>query len=648
MRSPRRHHRLFVPLAVGALILSIATPAVAAEPRGPVPVGTDALATDSWLVTLIGDEDPAVDATALARAAGGGVGLVYRHAMRGFQFKGSSQAAEALRRNPKVASVQADAAVYLTDLLPNGVDRIAAWDQAGSDGAYQQGFRGAGARIAIMDTGIDMDHPDLVGGIDAGLGANCVNPELPPNDGYGHGTHVAGTAAAPYNGIGIVGVAPQARLVPVKVFDDAGNSAESIILCGLDHIIGLATDADPLNDIDVVNMSWGEQRAWGDCASDRLHGAICRAYDAGIIMVGGAGNSAVDAGSFVPAAYPEVIGVSALADFDGAPGGQAGCPFVLEIFWFECDDSFALFSNYGPVDVIAPGVQEYSTWAGGGYQTSSGTSMATPHITGIAALMAAAAPGLTPDAALAALLVSGECPDGRAADADATAGCVGQGTWPDDPDGVPEPLGHALRAAQAVSGGLPPPPTAPSAPTLSATAGDGSVALSWTTPSDDGGASISGYEIYRGGSPGTATLLTSTGNVLTYTDTSVANGTTYWYQVAAVNSVDAGTRSNEVSARPQAGATAPSAPLGLTARKAANGIQLAWSAPASTGGSPITAYRVHRSTAAGAETLLAQVSVNQRNFLDTTAAKRITYFYIVTAVNAVGEGPRSNEVSVRR
>lgn len=645
MRQLRRHRSLLVPFAISALLLSLVTPAVAAERRGPVQVGTDALARDSWLVTLVDQADPAADAPGLARAAGGEVGLVYRHALHGFQFKGPSQSAAALELNPLVASVQPDSAVYLTDLLPHGVDRVAAWDQAGTDGSYQQGFRGAGARIAIMDTGIDLDHPDLVSGIDAALGKNCVNEALPPNDGHGHGTHVSGTAAAPYNTVGIVGVAPEARLVPVKVFDDAGNSAESLILCGLDHIIGLATDADASNDIDVVNMSWGEQRAWGDCSSDALHGAICRAHGAGIILVGGAGNSAVDAGSFVPAAYPEVIGVSALADFDGAPGGFAGCFFVWEIFSSECDDSFAFFSNYGPVDVIAPGVQEYSTWAGGGYQTSSGTSMATPHITGIAALMAAAAPGLSPDVALAALVDTGECPDGQAANADGVGGCAGQGTWPDDPDGTPEPLGHALRAAQAVAAA--PPPQPPSAPTLSATAGDASVQLSWTVPTDAGDAPISGYTIYRGASSGAATPLTTVGNVVAYSDASVANGSTYWYQVAAVSSAGVGARSNEVSATPQAAATVPSAPLSLTARKAADGIRLAWSAPASTGGSAITAYRVHRSGVAGAETFLAQVSAGQLSFIDASVARRTTYFYVVTAVNSVGEGPPSNEVSVR-
>ena len=232
---------------------------------------------------------------------------------------------------------------------------------------------------------------------------HCVNTAFQPNDGIGHGTHVAGTAAAPLNGVGVVGVAPEARLVPVKMFNDAGSSSEAIAICALDHIVGLNLDADPSNDVDVANMSWGEARAPGDCVTDALHAAICRAHDAGIILVAGAGNSAASVNTFVPAAYPEVISVSAISDFDGKRGGLAGCKFVTDLFANECDDTLAFFSNHGPVDVTAPGVFVQSSWVGGGYRTSSGTSMSTPHVAGVAALMAAAAPGLTPADALAAM-----------------------------------------------------------------------------------------------------------------------------------------------------------------------------------------------------------------------------------------------------
>jgi subtilisin family serine protease len=545
--------------------------------------------------------------------------------------------------------VQPDGALHLAETLPFGVERVSAYVPGGT-GAYQSGFRGNGARIAVLDTGIDLDHPDLLASIDNDLGKNCVDGTLPPNDGYGHGTHTAGTAAAPLNGVGVVGVAPEARLVAVKMFTDGGASSEALALCALDHIIRLNQDTDPANDVDVANMSWGEQRAWGDCATDALHGAICRAHAAGIILVAGAGNSAVNAGSFVPAAYPEVLSISALADFDGVRGGLAGCGFVPELLWLECDDTFAFFSNYGAsVDLIAPGVMVYSTWANGGWQTSSGTSMATPHVAGIAALMAAAAPGLTPDAARAALVSSGECPNGQPADADPAAGCTGQGAWQDDPDGTPEPLAHALRAVQAVAAAPPPEPDPepPSAPSLSATAGDGSVSLTWTEPADDGGGPITAYEVYRGDAAGTATLLTTVPDGLEYLDASVNNGQTYWYQVAAVNSVGVGDRSGEVSATPQAAATAPSAPLDLAARSQRGVVNLIWAAPISDGGSALTGYRVYRGTSSGAWSFLEAVPAPQLSYADGSAEPRTHYFYVVRAMNATGEGPASNEVRVR-
>ena len=493
-------------------------------------------------------------AARLTREVGGEVGLTFTQAIDGFQFKGSAAAAAALRRNPNVVSVTPDRAITLeAETLPTGIERIAAFDNdAPNTDAYHNGYRGNGARIAIVDTGIDLDHPDLVASIDQASGKNCVNPATPPNDGYGHGTHVAGTAAAPLNGIGVVGAAPEADLVAVKVFDDAGNSSEALVLCGFDHVMSLNSDGDSSNDIDVMNMSFGEQRQWGTCQTDPLHAAVCAAHAAGVIMVAGAGNSAVDAGSFVPAAFPEVISVSALTDFDTTRGGLGGCKFILELFTTECDDTLAAFSNFGAsVDVVAPGVFVYSTWPNGTYQTSSGTSMATPHVAGVAAVMAAAAPGLSPADALAHLKSSGECPDGTVAGAD--QGCAGQGTWPDDPDGTPEPMIHALRAAVA-STGVPPAPTPPGAPTLTgATPGNGSVTLSWTAPGSDGGSQITGYEIWRGANGGALSLVTTTvGTGTTYVDAGLVNGTTYAYQVAAVNAVDTGPRSNEVSATPSA------------------------------------------------------------------------------------------------
>jgi len=335
---PAQRRRTTAAVAAAIFLASLAISPATARPA-------DLGAGDSWIVTLAPGVDPSTQAIALARANGGAVGFVYHQALSGFQFRGSAAAADALRRNPTVTGVYPDHAISLTETLPYGVKRIDAYVQTAPGGAYQSNYRGATARIGIIDTGIDLDHPDLAASIDVASGKNCVNAALPPNDGYGHGTHVAGSAAAPLNGMGVVGVAPEATLVPVKVFDDAGNSSESLVLCGLEQLIGLNVDGDPANDVDVASMSFGESRAWGDCLSDPLHEAICRASATGMILVGGSGNSTADGGSFVPAAFPEVISVSALADFDGEPGGLAGCGLVPDLGWFDCDDTFAFFSN---------------------------------------------------------------------------------------------------------------------------------------------------------------------------------------------------------------------------------------------------------------------------------------------------------------
>ncbi len=650
MRPPNRRPRLtgFAVLCLLGALLAPAGAAAADQPPLPRAPGSDLLARDSWIVTLVAGADPAAEAPGLAKHANGKVGSVYSHALHGFQFRGSAAAARALRHNPHVASVEADRAVYLTEAVPFGVKRIDAYVVGSTEHAYGHGFRGNGIRIAIIDTGIDLAHEDLAATTDVALGKNCVGAG-PPQDGYGHGTHVAGTAASPLNGVGLLGVAPESHLVPIKVFDDAGNSSEAMVLCGLDHIIGLATDGDPTNDVQVANMSFGEDRAWGDCANDALHAAICAASAAGITLVGGAGNSAVNANTFVPAAFPEVISVSALADFDGHPGGLKGCAFVADLFWYECDDTLAFFSNWGKVDVMAPGVAIQSTWPGNQYKVISGTSMATPHVAGVAALMKAANPALSPAQIMALMKQTGECPNQAYADADGISGCAGQGQWTDDPDGTPEPLVNALRAAQAAADASGPPAVVPSAPTLtSASAGNASVALAWTAPANNGGAVISGYQVWRGTAPGGEALLTATANPASYTDTTASNGTTYYYQVAAVNSVGTGPRSNELSATPQAPPPPPPVVPGAPTLDAATGgdanVALAWTAPANNGGAAISGYQVWRGTAPGGEALLT-TTANPASYTDTTASNGTTYYYQVAAVNSAGAGPRSNELS---
>lgn len=197
--------------------------------------------------------------------------------------------------------------------------------------------------------------------------------------------------------------------------------------------------------------------------------------------------------------------------------------------------------------------------------------------------------------------------------------------------------GFALARYQAVG----PPPIVPEAASLTATGGNASVHLEWTTP-PNGGSPISGYRIYRGTTSGGETLLTTVGRVSSFDDTGAVNGTRYFYRVSAVNAVGEGALSNEVSATP---ATVPGAPSLSAASARPKGVSLSWTTPAD-GGSPISGYRIYRGTTSGGQTLLTSVGT-VATYKDTKTRKGTTYYYVVRAVNAVGEGPPSNEASAR-
>jgi subtilisin len=188
------------------------------------------------------------------------------------------------------------------------------------------------------------------------------------------------------NGSGVVGVAPGARLYAVRVLNNTGSGTWASVICGVDWVTARA------DTIEVANMSLGGTGSDTGCNDGGLHRALCTSVAAGVTYAVAAGNESDDAANHVPAAYNEVITVSALADFNGAPGGGGAATCRNDV-----DDTFADFSNFGAdVDIIAPGVCILSTWKRGGYGTVSGTSMASPHVAGAAGLYKSANPGASP------------------------------------------------------------------------------------------------------------------------------------------------------------------------------------------------------------------------------------------------------------
>ena len=210
---------------------------------------------------------------------------------------------------------------------------------------------GASVKVAVIDTGIDLKHPDLVDNIAGGV--NCINSRKSAADDNGHGTHVAGIIAAANNTIGVVGVGPSIRLYSVKVLNSSGTGTLSDLVDALQWCVD--------NGMDVANMSLSST-----AGNDTFYDAIAAASDGGVVLVAAAGNSSGDVE--YPAYYAETIAVAAS----------------------DSDDELAWYSNFGDeIDLIAPGDSITSTYKGAQYATMSGTSMATPHVTGAAALVIA-------------------------------------------------------------------------------------------------------------------------------------------------------------------------------------------------------------------------------------------------------------------
>lgn len=388
---------------VTALPLAAVAPSALAQEAG--------LAPGEEIIVVLNDGD---DPLAAAQAMGVEVKHVYTHVFTGFAGTvtnaAPTAAAERSRRAPKQIAddgrVQAEA-----QMVPTGVSRAGTPHQPGASNLDIPSP--VDADIAILDTGIaTLADLNVVGG------SSCIGGD--PNvwqDDNGHGTHVAGIAAAKDNDVGVVGVAPGARLWAIKVLDSRGGGSFSDVICGLDWVAANA------GTIDVANLSLSGAGQTHDCADSPLHAAVCSVVGAGVPVVVAAGNQGTDAGTRVPANYPEVITVSGITDSDGQPGGLGPKPC-----YGDHDDVFLSFSNYGAaVDIAAPGGCIVSYNPSGGLESASGTSEASPHVAGaiatfVADTTASQGPRPSPDASLSWLLTRASRPqavDGVTGDPDA-------------------------------------------------------------------------------------------------------------------------------------------------------------------------------------------------------------------------------------
>ena len=370
-------------------------------------------------VVMLGElaGDPAVTAAEHARRYGAEGTHVWA-SLEGYRARLTAEGAAAVAADPVVESVTRDTTFARIDedvtpvpcqavadprvqqCLGDNVDRV---DGELSSARPGDGTAAIATNIAVIDSGVDRAHPDLdvAGGVDCGTGEPVPGPGAFVDE-IGHGTFVAGVAAARDNDMGVVGVLPGAPIWSVKVAGPRGNISESALLCAVDWIIATMKDDDPANDIAVANISLGaamaepDDQRCGKSNADPLHRAICRSVEAGTLYVAAAGNAAEDFARTVPATYDEVLTATAMNDFDGRPGGLDAPDCFGQDFGAlgQRDDAAATYSN-----VAISAEDRAHTMAGpatcvpstlpldvGGYGVASGTSFSAPLLSGTAAL----------------------------------------------------------------------------------------------------------------------------------------------------------------------------------------------------------------------------------------------------------------------
>lgn len=291
------------------------------------------------------------------KAQGGQVKHVYRVTLQGFNANMPAQAVERMQAaNPNIAYCEQDQIMAAPPIRVEGKPggggttqpaQTTPWGIARVSG----GAAGTFGTAWVIDSGIDLTHPDL--NVDTARSRSFLGGTTTAQDQNGHGTHVAGTIAAYDNAIGVIGVAPGARVVAVRVLDRRGSGSNSGVIAGVEYVAANGAPGD------VANMSLGGG------VSAALDTAVVNAATSGVKFTLAAGNETDNANNHSPA--------------------RANGTNVFTVSAFANGDTWASFSNYGnpPIDYAEPGVSIRSTWLNGGYNTISGTSMAAPHLAGI-------------------------------------------------------------------------------------------------------------------------------------------------------------------------------------------------------------------------------------------------------------------------
>lgn len=555
----------------------------------------------SYIVVMRSSDDLDGEEVEISRS-GGRTDKRFSRAINALSVKVKHSEAGRIRNNPKVLFVELDQPMYALDTQspsPSwGLDRI---DQRTLplNSTFTASAKGAGVTTYIVDTGISSTHVDFTGRMSAGF--SSIIDGNGTNDCNGHGTHVAGTTAG-----STYGIAKSATLIPVRVLDCIGSGTTSGVIAGLDWIVGHHTAGTPA----VANMSLGGG------ASAALDAAVQNVINDGVVMAVAAGNDGLNACNYSPARAANAITVGSTTSTDAR----------------------STFSNTGTcIDIFAPGSSITSAWIGNStaISTISGTSMAAPHVAGVAAVLIGRFPTSTP-AQIATMLRTSATPNV----------VTSAGT------GSPNYLLYLDPVGGPIVAPPPPTPVAPSAPTgITITTGSAQISVRFTAGSA-GTSPITSYKYSVNGGTNWATRQTGT-TASPLVITGLTNGNTYLVSIRAVSVVGDGVESTSVSTTIPVESTAPTAPaIGLASANAGRTATVRWTLGAN-GGSAITSHVV-TAYLNGSGTAARSVTVNGATAVTATVTGLTnggSYTFKVLARNAIGSSAlsaSSNAVIARR